>query len=213
MQPLRPAAVLAALVLAGCAGSAPPGKEKEAMSCCGTDSKSAPALACCAPTPTTQTKLPVARRVEVEFLHLDLNVCERCTGAEKSLAEAVEEARTLLAPMGIEVTLNLVHVRTEAEAKRLAFVSSPTVRINGRDAAIEVRENACSSCSDLGGADIVCRVWTWRGGDCNIPPKALLLDAILREVYLHEASPRRLPSALETLPENLRKFFKGVQTR
>jgi hypothetical protein len=146
--------------------------------------------------------------LDVEFLYLDRTVCERCKGTEEILKEAVEEARKILGPTGVEVTLTMTHVRSEKQALALGFVSSPTVRVRGRDAALDVKENPCTSCGELGGCEISCRVWTWHGIEYPVPPKAMLLDAILREAYVHPGNGLS-PQPLQDLPENLKGFFRG----
>ena len=39
----------------------------------------------------------------------------------------------------------------------------------------------------------------------------MLLDAILREAYLHPTGEKLAPAALKELPENLKKFFLGTR--
>lgn len=180
------------------------------MSCCGTEKSS-----CCAPVVGAEkTPAVVFRRLlEVEFLFLDRTVCERCKGTEETLKESIEEARRILGPTGVDVALKMTHVRSEAEARALAFVSSPTIRVMGRDATIDVKETDCAGCGELGGCPITCRVWTWQGIEYSVPPRAMLLDAILREAYLHPSGETVRPEPLEALPENLRKFFQGATAR
>ena len=180
------------------------------MSCCGSEKSS-----CCASgVQDEKAQVAVVRRtLEVEFLYLDRMICERCKGTETVIKEAVEEAQRILGPTGVEVSLKMTHVQTEEQAIALGFVSSPTMRIMGRDATVDVKENECKGCGDLGGCDITCRVWTWQGKEFSVPPKAMLLDAILRDAYLHPSDGRFLPKPLETLPENLKKFFQGVRGR
>ena len=177
------------------------------MGCCGTEKSD-----CCAPAESQQVrvKLVHGRPLEVEFLYLDRTVCERCKGTEEVLKEAVEEARRILGPTGVEVSLKLTHVRTEEQALALGFVSSPTVRVMGRDAALDVKENPCTSCGELSGCEIACRVWSWQGNEYSVPPKAMLLDAILRDAYLHPGE-RLALLPFKELPENLKKFFRGAR--
>ena len=158
----------------------------------------------CAPAATA-----IHRSLEVEFLFLDLKLCERCQGTEKALEESVAEAAKILGPTGVDVTLKMTHVETEKDALRLAFVSSPTVRVNGRDVALEVKENACSGCSSLCGSEISCRVWTWQGREYSIPPKAMLLDAILKDAYVHASDGTEARAPIDQVPENLKRFFQG----
>jgi arsenate reductase len=176
-------------------------------SCCGSGTSE-----CCAP-PGGERSVRVnalRRPLEVEFLYLDRTVCERCKGTEETLKEAVEEANRILGPTGVDVSLKMTHVRTEEEALSLGFVSSPTVRVMGRDAAVEVKENQCASCGELSGCDITCRVWTWLGQEYSVPPRAMLLDAILRDAYLHPTGEKLAATRLRELPENIKKFFRGA---
>ncbi len=180
------------------------------MSCC--DPKKSP---CCESAPHDEKPSPgvVRRPLEVEFLFLDRTVCERCKGTEAEIQAAVEEAQRILGPTGIDVSLKMTHVRSEAEARALAFVSSPTIRIMGRDAAVEVKETPCTGCGELGGGEILCRAWTWQGREYSVPPKALLLDAILRDAYVHPSAAKVTPVPLAALPVNLKTFFAGVRAR
>jgi hypothetical protein len=205
--------VVAATLLAACEFAdrpKQPVKENRAMTCCGPEKNS-----CCAVGPGGEksSAVIVRRPLEVEFLYLDRTVCERCKGTEEMLRSAVEEAKRILGPTGVEVSLKMTHVRTEEQALAIGFLSSPTIRLMGRDSAIEVKENLCESCGDLGGCEIACRVWTWQGNEYSVPPKEMLLDAILRDAYLHPNGERLAPTPLRELPENLQKFFSGVRTQ
>src|SRR5579863_2494857 len=142
------------------------------MSCCQTEKS-----ACCASSEVQFRRESPRRLLEVEFLYLDRTVCERCRGTEEALREAVNEAGRILGPIGIDVSLKMTHVQTEDEARQLGFVSSPTVRLMGREAAVEVRENLCTGCGELSGCEITCRVWTWQGREYSVPPPSMLLDA------------------------------------
>lgn len=55
--------------------------------------------------------------------------------------------------------------------------------MNGRDIQLEVKESLCDSCGDLCGDTVDCRIWVYQGKDYTIPPKAMIIEAILREVY------------------------------
>src|SRR5215470_12126034 len=108
------------------------------MSCCGTEKSD-----CCAPALSQGVQVSLIRRrtLDVKFLYLDRTICERCKGTEEILKEAVEEARRILGPTGVDVSLTMTHVRTEDQALALGFVSSPTVRLMGRDVTLDVKEN------------------------------------------------------------------------
>jgi hypothetical protein len=150
--------------------------------------------------------------VRIEFLFLDLTTCTRCLGADASLESALEVVRDTLAAAGVEVRVDKVLVASEAQARALRFVSSPTIRVDGRDVALELRESSCGSeaCTDGCGEQIACRVWVWRGREYTEPPVAMIVDAILRRVY-DSGLPDMEARALEPyqLPENLSRFFAG----
>jgi len=76
-----------------------------------------------------------------------------------------------------------IHVESLEQAQSLNFISSPTTRINGRDAAIEVKENYCSSCGTLSGNETYCRIWNFQGEEYPTVPKSLVVEAILKEIY------------------------------
>ncbi len=148
-------------------------------------------------------------RLRIEFLFLDLTTCTRCLGADRSLEAALEVVRETLEGAGVEVELDRVLVASEEQARALRFVSSPTIRVDGRDVALELRESSCGSeaCTDGCGDHIACRVWVYRGREYTEPPVAMIVDAILRRVY-GDAAPASEPGAYE-LPENLARFFSG----
>lgn len=160
---------------------------------------------CCGETPATAN----GKRVVIDFLYLDLSTCTRCQGADNNLDEAVAEVSRLLQATGAEVILNKINVNTEALAIEHRFVSSPTIRVNGRDIQLEVKESSCGCCSDISGTEVDCRTWTHSGVDYDVPPKAMIIEGILSAVYGVNAEPT-LDEAY-TLPENLRRFYAGVQ--
>lgn len=171
------------------------------------------ATTCCSPASSSPAATTPRRWLEIELLYLDLNVCDRCVGTDAVLQEAIEDVKRVLGPTGIDVTHTKTHVRTAELARERAFVSSPTIRVNGRDLPVAPEENACGPCGDLGGCGINCRVWTWQGEEHPVPPRAMLVDAILREAYLHPDGVRHVPEPLQELPENLARYFEGVKRR
>jgi len=162
---------------------------------------------CCEGAQTVET----GRRVVIDFLYLDLSTCVRCQGADSNLDEAVAEVSRLLRATGVEVVLNKVNVNTEALAIQHRFISSPTIRVNGRDIQLEVKENSCECCSDISGTDVDCRTWTHHGIDYDVPPKAMIIEGILTAVYGVNTAPA--PEGDYTLPENLRRFYAGVKQK
>lgn len=146
------------------------------------------------------------RQIRVELLYLELEECDRCGGTGEALKAAIADVEPALRSAGVEVSLTMTHVTSEGMALERAFTTSPTVRINGRDAQLDYRESACGDCGELAGCGVDCRVWTWRGKEYTVPPKEMLADAILRGAY---ADPFPEPNPLKALPENLRAFFRG----
>ena len=158
-----------------------------------------------ATTPTTSTRL------RIDFLFLDLETCTRCRGTGRNLESALESARELLTATGTEVEVNKVLLDTAELARELRFESSPTIRVNGRDIALELRESSCGAeaCTDGCGESIACRVWVYGGREHTEPPVAMILDAILRAVYGGASVERERDAEPFELPENLERFYAG----
>jgi len=161
---------------------------------------------CCDAPKNTEAK---KRSITIDFLYLDLSVCTRCQGTDTSLDEALEEVLKVLKETGIEVLVNKINVNTEELAIKHRFISSPTIRVNGKDIQMEIKENLCESCGDLCGDEVDCRVWVYQGKDYTAPPKGMIMEAILREVYGggNTSNPNEKPYQI---PENLKKFFTGI---
>lgn len=152
------------------------------------------------------------KKISVDFLYLDLSVCERCQGAKSNLDEAIDEVSGVLKAAGFEIVVNKVNIISKELAIKYQFPSSPTIRINGNDIALEVKESSCKECGDLCGDDVDCRVWVHEGIEYNEPPKAMIINALLKEVY----SDRKI-NATKTenyvLPDNLKAFFDGLNNK
>lgn len=152
------------------------------------------------------------KKLIIDFLYLDLSVCERCQGTESNLDEAVNEVSDVLKAAGFEVVVNKVNISSRELAVQYQFLSSPTIRINGRDIALEVKESSCKECGDLCGDSVDCRVWVHEGIEYTEPPKSMIINAILKEVY---GGNSLITSANEKyeIPENLIAFFDGLDRR
>ncbi len=158
----------------------------------------------------TIARKSAAKEIDIEFLYLDLNVCEMCRGTESNLEEALAEVAEVLKSTGVKVNLRKIHIESYEQALALDFISSPTIRINGRDAALEVRENYCSSCSDLSGTETFCRVWNFQGEEFSTVPKSLVIEAILKEVYGSPGEVREIPAERKAQSlKNLKSFFES----
>jgi hypothetical protein len=153
------------------------------------------------------------RRIEVDFLYLDLSTCGRCKGTDANLEAALAEVARLLAAAGAEVSLRKTLVASEEQARELRFVSSPTIRVNGQDIALELRESRCGDCEACAcNGTVNCRLWVWQGQEYEEAPPAMIVDAILREVYAGSPRPGPImePAAEAAVPDNLQRFFAGT---
>ncbi len=151
-------------------------------------------------------------RLRIEFLFLDLETCERCRGTDSNLESALGLVRETLLATGVEIEIDKVQVESAEQARKLRFESSPTIRVNGRDVALELRESSCGSeaCTDGCGESIDCRVWVHREAEYTEPPVEMIVDAILREVYGGSVMERAPVMEPYELPANLARFF-GVE--
>lgn len=163
---------------------------------------------CCGSESSAQSE---KRHMNIDFLYLDLTVCNWCQGTEASLDAAIAEVATVLNVTGIEVTVNKINVISEEQARQLQFISSPTIRINGRDIQLDVKESLCDSCGDLCGDDVDCRVWVYQGKEYTVPPKAMIIEAILREAYGEANMASQGASSDFEVPDNLKKFFAAMK--
>jgi len=146
-------------------------------------------------------------QVCVEFLYLDLTTCERCRATDSSLRQALDALSGAFAALGYDVRLSEVNITSRELAIHHRFLSSPTIRVNGVDIQVDVKESECADCGSLSGCATDCRVFTWRGVDVEQPPAGMIVDGILRALY-SEQTPDETPYRL---PENLDRYFTGLQ--
>jgi len=166
--------------------------------------------------PAKPTTLPAATRtLEVELLAIDLSTCTRCTGTLANLEAAIEAVRQVAAPTGTAIRLRKILVGSEAEARQHRFVTSPTVRVAGRDIAFDTLESRCDTCTDLCGCQegTSCRIWRYQGQEFTEAPVGLVVEALLREIAGAPAAAAPTDAAGFEVPENLRRFFAGKAER
>jgi hypothetical protein len=102
--------------------------------------------------------------LKVELLYFD--GCPSWQAARATLHRVLDE-------MGYQdVSVELVQVETDEEAKKHRFVGSPTIRVNGRDLFPIDGENYA-----LG-----CRVYHTSEGLRGVPPAEALWDAIAQAI-------------------------------
>lgn len=152
------------------------------------------------------------KKLVIDFLYLDLSVCQRCQGTESNLEQAIGEVQAVLKAAGFEIIVNKININTMELAQKYQFLSSPTIRINGIDIDMEVKETPCGDCGDLCGDSVDCRVWVYEGSEYNEPPKALIINAILQFIY-NDNKPNHTEKKEYKLPNNLKLFFEGLERK
>ena len=151
--------------------------EKETCCCSGSSG-------CCGPgRSATRSEVAGKRRLDIEFLYLDVISALAARGPRIVWRRPSQRSPACIEATGAEVSVRKIHIADEEQARAHRFVSSPTIRVNGRDIQLDVRESLCESCGDLCGDDVDCRVWVYQGKEYTSPPKAMIVDAILRAVY------------------------------
>lgn len=164
---------------------------------------------CCSCGSNCCTPEQERKSIIIDFLYLDLSVCERCQGTESNLDQAVKEVSKVLNAAGFEITVNKVNIISEDLAVKYEFISSPTIRINGRDIDLNVKETKCTECGDLCGDEVECRVWEYEGEEYTEPPAAMIINAIMKEIYSNTGA-EPLKRGKYELPNNLKVFFNGL---
>ena len=156
-----------------------------------------------------------AKKIEIEFLYLDLDVCTRCRATDANLETALLTVQSVLEASGTIVRVHKALVGSEDMARSLKFVSSPTLRVNGRDIAMELHETPCDSCGEACGCNgnLNCRVWLHGGKVYNEAPVPLIVNALLTEIYgsqhhVHPVVPENF-----VLPDNLKRFFSAKERK
>lgn len=146
--------------------------------------------------------------IEVELLALDLSSCTRCVGTLENIERAIDTVRSVLEVTAIQVNVRKLVIESEEQARQYRFVTSPTVRINGKDIAFETLESKCDSCTDLCGCDqgTNCRVWRYQGKEYTEAPAGLIVEALLHEIGGSDRAGGGT-SVFEEVPENLRRFL------
>jgi hypothetical protein len=98
---------------------------------------------------------------EVEILYFD--GCPTWRQAE-------ELVRTVLNEMGQDAEVRLVRVTSEEDARRLSFIGSPTIRVNGRDVEPTLEQG--------GEFGLQCRLYRDGNGLTGLPPPAWVRAAL-----------------------------------
>lgn len=198
-------------------------KTKKNSCCCGGEIEEIPdetivkssseccsgSTGCCGNTENTKFE---RKQIIIDFLYLDLSVCTRCQGTENSLDEALNEVSHVLEATGTDVVINKININTEELARTYKFMTSPTIRVNGRDIQMDYKESLCESCGDLCGDTVDCRVWVYQGHEYNEPPKAMIIEGILKVVYGGNTR-NGIDEQEYVMPENLVHFYSVMNNK
>lgn len=150
------------------------------------------------------------KEIDIHFMYIDLDVCTRCIGTDESLDTALSQVQDVLAAAGVQVVVRKTLVETVEQARALRFESSPTIRVNDRDIALELRESRCASCeSQSSNGPVDCRVWVFNGEEHTEAPPAMIVDAVLRAIYGESGARTNEPDEYSDVTENLKRFFAG----
>ena len=154
--------------------------------------------------------------VAIDFLYLDLETCTRCKDTDDNLGAALSEVSQLLTSAGITTQVKKNQITNQQQASELNFISSPTLRVNGRDIAMQFKQSRCESCESCAcNGEIECRVWVYQGKEYLQAPKAMIINAILSAVYDKSGS-KNTPiddAEIASQQANLQRFFDGVQNQ
>jgi hypothetical protein len=144
--------------------------------------------------------------VAIDFLFLDTSACGRCSKTGANIDLALAAVAQVLRATDARVELRRIHVQSAEHARELRFVSSPTIRVNGRDIALQPLESECGADECGCGPGASCRVWRYAGREYAEAPVGLIVDALLAELYAGTPRTHAPPAAYE-LPDNLRRVF------
>lgn len=150
-----------------------------------------------------------SKQITIDFLFLDLSVCERCQATSQNLDEALTLLDPIFNKLGYQTKVNKINVKTEELAIQYKFKSSPTIRINNLDIEFDVKEDNCKSCGDLCGETVDCRVFTYNGLEYHEPPIQMIIESILKFIYIPS---HKKDSDPYVVPDNLLKYYRTVNT-
>jgi hypothetical protein len=175
---------------------------------CGCDCNSSVSIGC-GPSEGAQEVREELKVLNIDLVVIDLSTCKRCVPTGDQLREAVKLLTPAAEALGIELRHRETVVQTPDEARRFGLVTSPTIRINGRDIAQDIRESVCESCGDLTENNTIvdCREWHYKGKVYPAAPVAMLVESIMQALLqIDEMPPLETPPLLD-LPENLKRYF------
>ncbi len=149
----------------------------------------------------------VGKVVDIEYLYLDLDTCERCVGTDQVLERVLDELNSAFQIAGYSLVYRKVKIETAEMAQTYRFLSSPTIRVNGRDICNSVQENNCGCCGEIAGTQVDCRVFSYNGEIYEVPPAEMIAEEIMKMAFMPKVF--SCCSGGYVLPDNLKNFFHG----
>jgi hypothetical protein len=111
---------------------------------------------------------------------------------------------------GYSVEIRKIEIATQDLAEKHRFLSSPTIRVNGKDICQTVSESDCGCCGAISGTQVDCRVFEYGEETFEVPPKEMLASAILQEIFGGPEDGCGCGEPDEYVcPPNLVSFFEG----
>lgn len=147
------------------------------------------------------------KKVIIEYLYLDQEVCDRCIDTEEILKEAIDNVSEELEKKGFEVIYRKTQIENQLMATKFRFVSSPTIRINGYDIFSTVYENECGCCSSIASESVKCRAYEYEGEVYDVPTVEMVSESILKQI--ESCCDIKRVENKYVIPENLLTFFEG----
>ena len=151
--------------------------------------------------------ITINEKISIDYLYLDLNTCDRCVSTDMVLEEVLAIITPAIKVAGFDIIYNKIEMTTEELAIEHRFLSSPTIRVNGQDICLSVRESSCGCCSDISGTDVDCRVFEYKGREYEVPPHEMLAKAIYEAIFSKTSSNEHTSNY--KLSDNLKKFYEG----
>ena len=145
------------------------------------------------------------KKVNIEYLYLDITVCTRCQGSDLNLEKSIETLTTNFPEY--KFNLSKIHIDTIDVAFKEKFVSSPTIRIDGKELPIKFKENNCDSCGDFCGDNVDCRIWVHNDKEFTSAPIDMLVDLV--SDYIKGKVNLLAVNQKYTIPENIIHFFSA----
>lgn len=149
----------------------------------------------------TQTSTGESHTLNVTFLEVDMSSagessCGECDTTHQCLDGAIAVVEPLFRELGIEIQVKRELVKTAQQARELNFQASPTIRVEGHNLTPEHQEDG--SC-----------LWTWYGERTTNPPKAMIIDTLLRG-YVQSTPANQPAKAAAELHPYLQQFLSGI---